>query len=504
MNSKMFRKGPQNTALVYRLLWMFSASFAMLVNIGCGTVTTPAITKPVNQPLGNTSVTLTASGTADARVSKFIVPLTTITLTDASGNTISILPTPLTVDFIHINGVLEPLATVNIPQGTYTSATAAVGGPAFFCIAHDPVKDGLLNAEFASGQIPASQINVNLPAPITITGTAMTLTLNLLVSPSATFSPCLDAPNYPYSITPTFTLSPVASPVAPTPSSNTNVSGLLAIIGSLNTSGNGFSANPIGNYFAQSNVDKPMWQVTTTPTTVYQGVTSFSSLTPDMTVDMDTTIQPDGSLVATRIAVYDPDTTNQTVSQGPLLYQNEYQTSIEDFGVEGQGPRYGINATTYDFNNSIYHISGELTNISSLPFNPSFTPTSMVAGQNAFFTTHVLHATGGFPYTQADTITLLPQTINGTVDSISTSGNFTTYTISLAPYDLFPNLAVQGGQKTLLNNPATVVVYADNKTQLLNTTPIAAGTVLRFHGLVFNDNGTLRMDCEQINDGVPN
>ena len=25
---------------------------------------------------------------------------------------------------------------------------------------------------------------------------------------------------------------------------------------------------------------------------------------------------------------------------------------------------------------------------------------------------------------------------------------------------------------------------------------------LRFYGLVFNDNGTLRMDCGQVNDGV--
>jgi hypothetical protein len=31
----------------------------------------------------------------------------------------------------------------------------------------------------------------------------------------------------------------------------------------------------------------------------------------------------------------------------------------------------------------------------------------------------------------------------------------------------------------------------------------AVGDVLRFNGLVFNDNGTLRMDCAQVNDGVP-
>jgi hypothetical protein len=37
---------------------------------------------------------------------------------------------------------------------------------------------------------------------------------------------------------------------------------------------------------------------------------------------------------------------------------------------------------------------------------------------------------------------------------------------------------------------------------MLNTSPVAVGGVARFYGLVFNDNGTLRMDCAQINDGV--
>ena len=37
---------------------------------------------------------------------------------------------------------------------------------------------------------------------------------------------------------------------------------------------------------------------------------------------------------------------------------------------------------------------------------------------------------------------------------------------------------------------------------MLNSQPIAAGNNFRFYGLVFNDNGALRMDCAQVNDGV--
>jgi hypothetical protein len=41
-----------------------------------------------------------------------------------------------------------------------------------------------------------------------------------------------------------------------------------------------------------------------------------------------------------------------------------------------------------------------------------------------------------------------------------------------------------------------------SSTQMFNTIPLATGATLRFHGLVFNDSGTLRMDCAQIDDGV--
>jgi hypothetical protein len=97
----------------------------------------------------------------------------------------------------------------------------------------------------------------------------------------------------------------------------------------------------------------------------------------------------------------------------------------------------------------------------------------------------------------------MPQTINGIVTASGSEGSFTTYAISLAPYDLIPNLAVQPGQANLLTNPSTVVVYVDSNTQLLNAKQLEVGSVVRFNGLLLNDNGTLRMDVAQVNDGVP-
>ena len=97
---------------------------------------------------------------------------------------------------------------------------------------------------------------------------------------------------------------------------------------------------------------------------------------------------------------------------------------------------------------------------------------------------------------------MIPQTIDGTVSGSSPTGNFTVYTVTLASYDLFPRLAVQPGQTTLLASPNEVEVYVDSNTQMLNTQALGAGSTLRFYGLVFNDSGTLGMACAQISDGV--
>jgi hypothetical protein len=66
-------------------------------------------------------------------------------------------------------------------------------------------------------------------------------------------------------------------------------------------------------------------------------------------------------------------------------------------------------------------------------------------------------------------------------------------------------LPAQPGQTNVVNTPGVLMVYADSntQTQLVTNGTIAAGSLLRFNGLIFNDNGTLRMDCGWIRDGVP-
>jgi hypothetical protein len=277
----------------------------------------------------------------------------------------------------------------------------------------------------------------------------------------------------------------------PTNSSNGIAMGLHGLISTVTGSGTSFKVTA---------ADGPAWQVSASSSTVFQGVTSASQLAAGMPVEMDAAIQPDGSLLATRVAVYDTNPTNLSVANGPLLNLYAPSSLVGELITESQGT-IPINQTqTFDYANSAYEISGQLTNVQSLPFTASLNAANMVAGQNVLTSYHA--ATVPSQHFTLTTMTLLPQTINGTVSAVSSSGSFTTYTVTLAPYDLFTILPVQPGETTTLTNPGSVVVYADSNTQLLNADPIAVGSVLRFNGLVFNDNGTLRMDCAQINDGV--
>jgi hypothetical protein len=495
---------------------LFAISLPLIIAIaaalsatGCGSsgsTSTPQFS-------GATPVTVVLSSAANDQVTSLELQFQSLTLTSQSGKTATLLSAPASgqtvgAEFMHLNSAAEPLLTATIPQDIYTSATMTLTAGEFACMASGLV-DGEqeLSMAFYASNVPASAVTVTLPLPITVTGSSMALSLDLLVSQSATIGSCLNVDGFTgYSLAPTFNLAPLSVSSSPTNAANGEVTGLEGMIVSLNASGNGFTLSvPEGNVVTRT------LTVTSNSTTAFQqGVTSFSALSAGMFVNMDGGLQPDGSLLATRIAVEDPSAIN--VMTGPLIQVAAEVPVFSVFGRQQQGPLlepltgvsgdYWTGGAYFDFSAAVFQISGQLTNLQTLPFSPSFSASNMVAGQNVDVSTASELTLEGPNYTPANTITLIPQAIDATVTGSSASGNFTDYTVTLAPYDQFPTLAVQQGQTTLLNNPTQVEVYVDSNTQKLNTQPLAAGTTLRFYGLVLNDNGTLRMDCAQVNDGV--
>ena len=481
------------------LLMVFIIVLVAACTTGCGT---RGSNPPAPVLSGNTSVTVLLSSTANDQLSQYEISFNSVSLTSKSGKTVDLFTTSQNTEFIHLNGQAEALLTVSIPQDIYTSATASIGPANFTCATLIPATGGLDISMFAYGYVPSNQVTVNVPTPITVTGAGMGLKLDMQVSPSATLpSSCYTTDLEPWSINPTFDLTPVSfsSPV---------VEPLLdGRITSLNPADNTFTIALAGGVrMPGASGDGQILTVKTSNSTVYQGVNGLSLLIVGTFVDMDATIQSDGSQLATRIAVEDANTTSMTVSTGPVLQTNTAWPVLVELSRQNQG--YLTDAglfpigSYFSFGSAAFQILGRFANLQSLPFVPSFDASNVFAGQNVYITTQAI--TWGYPptYFPLTTVTLMPQTINGTITGISTEGSFTVYTVMLAAYDLIPTLAVQQGQTTVLNDPSTVLIYVDKTTSMLNKQPLALGSVMRCGGMLFNDNGTMRMDCGQVNDGV--
>jgi hypothetical protein len=495
--------------LRYRLPAVFICAWAAIFIAGCGGSVSSS--SKGSTPTGNTKVTVLATSTANDQINGFNLDLKSLTLTNQSGTTVSLLSSYEQVEFIHLNGATEPLFTVSVPDDTYTSATAIIGPAYFFCLGTDYLRT------VTYGHTPDDNITVNLPSPIQVSGANMTFALDLLVSQSASWggTNCTSRDNLSdVSITPTFDLKATSEFLA-SYASTKKMYGLAGQIASIGAAGNSFAVNAEDGYITAVDTNgsyatwnAPVWNVSTNSDTVYEGVSGISALTAGMPVDMDATLQDDGSLLASRIAVADTDTTILTVTTGPLskILSSQPSLVVESTTMYGYYPsmNYGMEygAADYGYSDATFKISSRFSNLQQLPFTASFDLSSLASGQMLSVTWHATGSPNAPGYIPSATITLEPQTLNGTVQSISSSGDFDVYTISLASYDLFPQLAVEQLQTTVLSDPSTVVVYVDKNARRLNAEPVVVGGVLRFNGAVFNDQGTLRMDCLQITDGV--
>lgn len=484
--------------------------FCLVGIAGCGSNSTQGfLGSPAVEPIAgqSTQVTLVASSAANDQLASFHLFLNSLTLTSASGSTVTLIASPLQAEFIHLNGSGEPLLTVSVPQDVYVSASATVGAASFDCEVSR--SNSIASSIYADGSTPGGQVAVNLPRSLTVDSSSMALSLQLQVSQSVSFPSQCSVPGgqAQYKIAPTFTLSALSVASEPTNWSNGKFTGLEGMVSAVSGTGVTISsADGSGNETVSpsgSIVDaNPIaWNVATNSSTVFQGIGNANGLTPGMPVDFDGILQPDGSLLATRLALTDPNTANRAVISGPVIQVVASTPLVAALGRQTQGfltpllgPQY------FSMDQASFRIWGGMSNLSTLPFTASFTADNMVPGQMVSMTSPSTTVPGGVLHVPVSTLTLIPQTINGTVSSVATQGGFTVYTVQLAGYDLFPQFAILPGQTSLLANPGQVVVYADVNTANLATPSV--GSVARFTGLVFNDNGALRMDCSGVGAGV--
>ena len=480
----------------FLLFFFLTASGAFVAGCGGAPGSSGSKTGPI--PGESTTVVIQVSSTANDQFIYFGMEIQSIALTNKAGATTTIFSTPTDVSFIPWNGNAFPLATVTVPQDVYTSAAITLIGPAFTYVFMGAQGSITTSTDAYGGSYAPYPPVVTLASPITVSGSTMGLTLSLQAAQSGTI---VGYPNQTgYTISPTFTLSSFAIPEEGTNFENGKCTGLVGQVTAV--TGDSMTVALPGN----PSTGNPSLNVALNSSTKYQGIASASDLSDGTLVNFDVALQPDASYAATRVEVQDPNATDVAVGQlvnvDPSYNGYVNTTAVQQVGTnlsvepEGYGAPYMYGTSTK------FQTSALFPDLSALPFNAVFDASTLAAGQMVALASDTLSF--AYPYTQPTSVTLLPQTIDAAVTGESSSGDYSVYSAQLAPYDLIVqmNNPIDSPPATTLPNPGTVQVYVSSGTMQLNTAPLAVGGTFRFNGLLFNDSGTLRMVCNQVNDGV--
>jgi hypothetical protein len=428
-------------------------------------------------PGGSTQVTLLLSGSANGFPLDFRIALGSLTLVNQSGKTVTVFTNQQTTDAVAHNGHPVPLLTATVPQDTYTSAQFTDNQIDLTYLMNSPGSIDVVDNE-TLGDCCQSTPTVVLASPITISGSSMALQVNLNLSKSILPN---NNPVIPYRTAAYVELT--AFPL--TSAGAVNIEDEYGQVVSTNAAG-----------FSLLTADGANLDVAANSATSFTGLSGMSALAAGMFLETDGSLQDDGSLQASRVQVTDPATKNMSVGTvvsgysggSSFVFVNRQGVGSDpNLQQHPQGFPYAYNASTH------FGISSRYTNLASLPFTPHFDVTSLGRGQHVWLSIPSVTTTN--PYSVATDITLVPQTLNAQILSSSTQGAFTVYNVLLPAEDYVAQAFASGSS-------ANAVIYLDNATRVLNGVSLATGTMARFTGLLFNDGGTLRLDCDEVDLGV--
>jgi hypothetical protein len=445
---------------------------------GCSTAVSPDLSGNINSTAVDVPVLIT-DAPSDQLVA-FTLTLNSITLTDTAGKTASVLSSPTTIEICHLNGIQAPLLTAKIPQDTYASATITFSNPQITYItgAGLPVT--------VTPVLATTSYTATFTPPIVIGNSSTSLLVDLLASQSVAIS------GTTVTVSPVFSLKAVPPPSA-VPPQGQNGTGIQQMGTVVSVSGTTLVVEPGSG---------PNITLTTNSSTVLQGFTALSALTPGELVQIDFVLQSGGVLLATRIQLALPPPGGQppNLLSGPVTSVTP-GTSFKMVLMQGLGPAISpVSATavsvfTVTTNSStVFAITPQFVSLTGLPFTPSFSPTNMTAGQTVGVVASSVTGTTAV----AANVYLVPQTVGGTVTAIATRGSYTAYTLTLASGSAFASLS---GASTVTVYTATATSAAPAAT---NNTPIKVGSQVRFNGLIFNTgSGTFSMVAGCSPDGAP-
>ncbi len=395
------------------------------------------------------------------RVVALDLTINQIALTSSSGASANLLTTPAKVEFRHIAGSLQPLATTTVGGDTYTTATITLDATA-----HATVLD-------ATGT-PRPQQTVTLSTtsfPVTlgsvvVTSTPMVLNIEFNMATSVNVDPSFNV-----TISPSFA-GALNTVVTTNPQVETgkfeDVDGTIT----------GITSPHFTLAVAQASNSLI---INTNTSTVFVGVAGLAGLATSNVVEVTGAMQSDGSLLATKVEALDLTPGGLEVNAMVTSIVGAPATSVLEI-VQNEAtptltkPTLGGPFTVTGMAGAAYAEDTDEVDLTGLTLAP-FNATTLTKGQQIRVTTST-------PSTTSITtghVMLQLQAVTGQVLSSSGGGPGTSGVIVLnLPSDSY---------LTLLTGETQITVFQQTSTQFVGITSVSPGGQLRARGLLLFNGG---------------
>lgn len=451
----------------------------VLAACGSGSKTTTTTT-PTSPSAGSTSVQVNMGDSPADWMLAFSMNVSSMSLTGSNGS-VSVVSSATSMEMMHLMGVMQPLAMVSAPQGSYTGASITIASATVMYM--NPTTKSLVQATI-SGPKTAT---VTFGSPITVGSTPMAMGFDLDLASSVT----ADASDN-LSMNPVFhvTSGMQGSGSALDPADG----GIQQMMGAV--------SSVSGSSFVMTSMQAAQtFAFKTNSSTIFDNISSMSAMTNGMLVIVDASLQSDGSLMATKVQSMMNSggvmgggivtaLTGQPATSLSMVMQNGAGTGMMS-SYFAAGAAINLSGST------TYEIDEDNMDMSGLPFTPVFDASHIYAGQSVMPISSggMMSGSGGMMggSSMAGTITasnleLEPQGLSGTVATAITSGSSANFTLTLPSDSAF----------TTLTGATSVTVYQQSETTISGTSPIASGATVHAFGLLFFDAGQWKMVASRI------
>ena len=450
--------------VVHRVGQLASVTLAITLTflaVSCGG-TSNATPGPGPRPTPKTATQVKIGDAPADRVASFEVTVGPITATPTGGSAVTVLSGTRRLELSHLSGTNEPVALVNVPQGSYSSASITVANPEVTFINNLGV---LVKLQPVFNQA----ITLNFSPALTVGAGSVVVDIDLNVANSLTF----DAQGNITGVNLTASSFTVGTAVVAAEDKQGHDDGELEDTTGVITAVNGTSFTLTVD---QNGV--PLIFTTDASTQLDDG----ASLTMSAIVTVEGVTKSDGTLYAKEVEGIED--ASGTESEGLITHVSgnpaTQLTFVADHGMgSGMDDTKVGGAITANVSSANYKVKKgniDTSGIGSLPSAPTFPfdATTVHAGQR--IEVESVAAMSGTSIT-ADKVKLQQQALVGNVSGLqgATTAGPVTFTLTVATDSVF----------AMLSGKTQITVYWQPGTDLHNLASVNNGDTVRVRGLVF-------------------